>query len=347
MLVSTIITTYNHAPFIAQAIDSALMQKGVDQEIIISDDGSTDGTAEIVADYAKRFPDRIRDISSKVNLGISANMRKCIAASAGEFIAVMEGDDYWSSREKLLKQAMFLKENPDCSMVFSRVATISRTNSTPKTYAIQENLPQKIVGKDMFVNGRCGGVCLNFSTCMYRAALLKNLPEVLFESRPSEIAFSFYMETKGAVGHISTPLSIYRNSGTGVWTSADAFGHYLQRMKCRGQAKAVCTPSLIPLIDADMAKVTEEFHSYSRKIVAANRKLEKTLKEKEARLKQELSLSADLKKTVDTLKSERNSLAAKLSALNSSEAYRVGMIVTWPARKAWRLVKRMLRKQRG
>lgn len=344
--VTTIITTYNHAPFIAQAIDSAIMQRGVDQEIIISDDASTDGTDRIVAEYARRYPNLIKNLSSRTNLGISGNMRKCLDAATGEFVAIIEGDDYWSAQEKLWRQTEFLRDNPDCSMVFSRIAAIRKNGDTPRTYKVQEGLPGKIRGMQMFVNGRCGGVCMNFTTCMYRRELLRGLPEILFKYRISELALSFYMETKGPLGYMPTPLSVYRDFGQGTWTSADAFGQFQQRVHCREQARAVCSPELRPAIDEDVAKCVTEFRDYITKIQDRCRTLDRRIKtadEKIAALeKAQTALQAKLK-SAESARLGGVRLTARqkreIDALHNSEAYRAGMFVTWPARKAWGGVK--------
>ena len=333
--VTTIITTYNHAPFIAQAIDSAIMQRGVDQEIIISDDASSDGTDLVVAEYAKRYPDLIRNLSSRTNLGISGNMRKCLAAATGEFVAVIEGDDYWSAQEKLWRQAEFLRDNPDCSMVFSRIAAIRNNGGSPRTYKVQEGLPEKIRGMQMFVDGRCGGVCMNFTTCMYRRELLQGLPEILFKYRLSELALSFYMETHGPLGYMATPLSVYRDFGQGTWTSADAFGQLQQRLHCREQARAVCSPDLVAAIDEDMAKCVAEFREYIAKIQDKCRALDRRIKladEKVATLEKKLRTGENASRGVARM-AERQK--REIDALRNSEAYRVGMVVTWPARKVW------------
>ena len=122
MLVTTIIVSYNHERYIADAIESALSQQGdFEHEILVSDDGSTDATREIVREYARRHPSVIRDISGSENLGISANYRKCIAEAKGDFIAVLEGDDRWAVSDKLKKQLDFLLANTDCHMVFSEI----------------------------------------------------------------------------------------------------------------------------------------------------------------------------------------------------------------------------------
>lgn len=353
--VTTIITTYNHVEYIAKAIDSVVMQRGIDHEIIISDDASTDGTDKIVQQYASLYPTLIKDISSRTNLGISGNLQKCIAAATGTYVAVLEGDDYWTAQEKLWRQSEFLRDNPDCSMVFSRISAISMNRQTPRTYKVQDNLPMKISGEEMFVNGRCGGVCMNFSTCMYRRNLLINLPPVLFESRLSELSLSFYMEKKGPLGYISTPLSVYRDFGLGTWTSANMFEQFLQRVKCREQAKAVCSKELVPLVEADIRTCCKEFNEYFKSVISDASKLPESQKKRREFLKQIEAKDRELKNQVHELEfSQRrrrefwkqieanclqiekqsaliHKLEREVEALRTSESYRFGLFVTsWP-----------------
>ena len=120
-LVSVRCTSYQHVNFIRQAIEGFLMQETTFPiEILIHDDASTDGTAEIVEEYAKRYPQLIRPIFQKENQyskGIKIG-NIMIKMCRGEYLAVCEGDDYWISSSKLQKQVQILQENQDISMVF-------------------------------------------------------------------------------------------------------------------------------------------------------------------------------------------------------------------------------------
>ncbi len=119
--VSVLIITYNHARFIAQAIESALAQRtSFDYEIVIGDDCSTDGTREIVLDYARSHSDRIRTVLQKRNVGGCANGQATLAACNGEYIAHLEGDDYWTCDEKLEKQVALLESRPESAGCFAR-----------------------------------------------------------------------------------------------------------------------------------------------------------------------------------------------------------------------------------
>ncbi len=119
-LVSIHMTTYNHAPFIVQAIEGVLQQKtDFPFELVIGEDCSIDGTREIVFEYQKKYPDIIRVIASEKNVGMKNNGYRTTRACQGKYIAFCEGDDYWQSPHKLQKQADYLERHPECGLVYS------------------------------------------------------------------------------------------------------------------------------------------------------------------------------------------------------------------------------------
>jgi glycosyltransferase involved in cell wall biosynthesis len=119
-LVSVMMITYNHAPFIAQAIQGVLHQKvNFPLELVIGEDCSTDGTREIVLEYQKKFPDIIRGITSDKNVGGRKNAHRTGKECRGKYIAYCEGDDYWHHPSKLQKQADYLESHPECGLVYS------------------------------------------------------------------------------------------------------------------------------------------------------------------------------------------------------------------------------------
>lgn len=113
-LVTVRTSTYQHGNFIKECIEGIINQKTNFQfEFIIGEDFSTDGTREIVFEYAKKYPNVIRVITADYNVGSKANGRRCIAASRGKYMAICEGDDYWTDPYKLQKQVDFLEANPE------------------------------------------------------------------------------------------------------------------------------------------------------------------------------------------------------------------------------------------
>lgn len=115
--VSVLLITYNHEKFIEEAIESILMQKtNFKFELIIGEDCSTDNTRNIVEKYKEKYPDKIVLSLQEKNGGTSRNIRASLKKCQGEYIALLEGDDYWIDENKLQKQVDFLDNNPDCTL---------------------------------------------------------------------------------------------------------------------------------------------------------------------------------------------------------------------------------------
>ena len=120
-LLSVVLLTYNHAPYITDCIEGVLAQKvSFPIEVIIAEDCSTDGTRKICEEYARKYPNLIRLIEYGENVGAVANEQRALLAAKGKYIATCEGDDYWTDADKLQKQVDFLESNPDYSVCFHR-----------------------------------------------------------------------------------------------------------------------------------------------------------------------------------------------------------------------------------
>lgn len=119
-LVTVVMITYDHAPFISQAIEGVLKQKtDFAIELLIGEDCSTDGTDRIVQGYARRYPNTIRVVTSGRNVGAKKNCLRCMAAAKGRYVAFCEGDDFWQDPDKLQKQVSALESDPEHSWIFS------------------------------------------------------------------------------------------------------------------------------------------------------------------------------------------------------------------------------------
>ena len=114
--VSTILPTFNGSRTIARAIESVLAQSFTDYELIVVDDGSTDGTAQVVRSFSERDP-RVRLIQNAANLGLQKSLNVGLAAAAGEYIARIDDDDRWIDPGKLAAQVSFLDANPRYAVV--------------------------------------------------------------------------------------------------------------------------------------------------------------------------------------------------------------------------------------
>lgn len=121
-LVSICCITYNHEPYIRDAIEGFLMQKtNFPFEMVIGEDCSTDGTREIVFDYAKKYPNIIRVITSEKNVGMINNLNRTLNACKGKYTAFCEGDDYWIDPLKLQKQVDIMNGDSTIGLIYTDI----------------------------------------------------------------------------------------------------------------------------------------------------------------------------------------------------------------------------------
>lgn len=125
--ISIVVVTYNQADYIRQCLESVLSQETTFRfEILVGEDGSSDGTAEIVDELAAQYPDRIKAfhrsrsdvICVKGNPTNRFNLVQTLAQASGRYLAILDGDDYYTDKTKLQSQAQFLSENPDFSACY-------------------------------------------------------------------------------------------------------------------------------------------------------------------------------------------------------------------------------------
>jgi glycosyltransferase involved in cell wall biosynthesis len=113
VMVSVAVITYRHEKYIRQALDSILMQEtNFNYEIVIGEDSSPDSTREILLEYKDRYPNTIKLILHEHNIGASRNLYEVKKKCLGKYVAQLEGDDFWTDKNKLQKQVDLLEQNP-------------------------------------------------------------------------------------------------------------------------------------------------------------------------------------------------------------------------------------------
>ncbi len=165
---------YNAETYIAAAIEGVLRQQ-VDFpiELVIGDDNSSDGTRKICAAYAEKYPDIIRLLPPRANLGIGGNTARTMGSCLGKYIAVCDGDDIWTDPLKLKRQVEFLEQHPAYGAVYTDVETISETGEPaddPDQDAIREMYAQGEVFTQLL-----GANFINNSTSLFRRELISDL----------------------------------------------------------------------------------------------------------------------------------------------------------------------------
>jgi len=145
ILVSICCVTFNHEKFIAYALDGFLMQKtNFEFEILINDDCSEDNTSTILRDYEERFPGRFKisyQIENQYSKGIKPFRNILFPKVQGKYLAICEGDDYWTDPLKLQKQVDFLNENLTHSLCFHKCIMVNENNV--KVESVFDHLEEK------------------------------------------------------------------------------------------------------------------------------------------------------------------------------------------------------------
>ncbi len=216
--VSVSMRAYNHEKFIARAIESVLAQNvNFDYEIVIGEDCSPDNTRKIVINFQKRYPDKIRLLLPGKNIGRRKNFIQTLKACRGKYVALLDGDDYWSAPHKLQKQVDFLDSHSACSSCFHKVNKVNENGiETPPRR--KRKLKPMLTMEDLLRR--------NFiQTCsvVFRNGLFDEFPKWLnhlfFLDWPLHI-----MNTQhGDIGYIDEVMGAFRTYSGGVRT----YGHTL------------------------------------------------------------------------------------------------------------------------
>ncbi len=206
MKVSVLVMTYNHVNFIAQALDSVLMQEvNFEYEVLISEDCSNDGTREIVIEYQKRFPEKIRLLLSQKNLHSNEVVARGIRACQGKYIALLDGDDYWTSPQKLQKQVDFLDNHPECSMCFHNATAFYEDGSKEPWTWTPENQKEISSFEDILL----GNFIATCST-MFRNRIFGEVPAWYSCFPITDWPLHILNAEHGKIGYINEVMGAYR-----------------------------------------------------------------------------------------------------------------------------------------
>jgi len=213
-LVSILIPTFNHEPFLAQALESALAQiTSFPVEILVGNDASTDDTGRILDAFATRFPDRIRAFHAPVNVGGHANFSQLYAAARGQYIALLEGDDYWTDPAKLQLQVDHLATHPACSLCFHQVEIRDEIGTSPITLSNPS---------DPLITGLSRITRFNYihtASVVFRNHLIPGLPPWVYHLPLGDWPLFILLAEHGELHLIRKPMAAYRVQSSSVWAS--------------------------------------------------------------------------------------------------------------------------------
>lgn len=220
IMVSISCITYNHEKYIAEAIESFLNQKtNFKYEILIHDDASTDETSEIIRKYQEKYPDIIKPIlqsENKYSKGIKRiDYKFNILRSTGKYIAMCEGDDYWTDPYKLQKQVDYMEKNDNCSMCFHAAEKVTINK---KRIGLIKPYNNSCITKthDIIVGG---GGFIATNSIMYRKNIMNNPPEIYFNWPVGDYPLQILTSMNEYAYYIDEIMSAYRVGVEGSWTN--------------------------------------------------------------------------------------------------------------------------------
>lgn len=154
LMVSVAIIAYKHAKYIEQALNSVLAQKvNFKYEIVIGEDGSNDGSAEIILDYQNRYPDIIVPMINEKNEGVAKNSYNVQCKCRGKYVASLEADDYWCDEHKLHKQVDYLENHPESEAVGTNYYYVNNDGTNPRVIIGKRDVDKKYYLKDYMKRG--------------------------------------------------------------------------------------------------------------------------------------------------------------------------------------------------
>ena len=218
---SILCITYNQSKFIRDCLDGFVMQKtDFPFEVLIHDDASTDGTADIIREYAEKYPNIIKPVfqtENKFSRGVSVDKVYNFPRIRGKYVAICEGDDYWTDPHKLQKQVDFLETHPDYSICFHPVRVTwddghmpDYTFPTPRQRFNKTTLELSDLLKDNFIQ-------TNSVMYRWRGDCADVFPDGIL---PGDWYLHLLHAQVGKIGFLPDVMAVYRRNAGGIWTGA-------------------------------------------------------------------------------------------------------------------------------
>lgn len=205
---------YNHERYLAQALDSALAQTAsFPVEIVAGEDCSTDRSREILASYARSYPGRIRPLFRERNLGMIGNFVDTFRACKGRYVALLEGDDYWTAGDKLEAQVALLEADQGLSSSFHDVTVVYEDGSRPAHRFHRGAMKDRYTLRDV-----AGEHFIPTCSTVFRAGLFPDFPPWFRDMPMGDWPLHVLNAERGDLGYVARDMGVYRVHGAGVWS---------------------------------------------------------------------------------------------------------------------------------
>lgn len=214
-VVSVLCVTYNHVRFIRDAMEGFLFQETTfPVEIVVHDDASTDGTTDILREYARNHASVVRHVAQPKNLwpnvrGTELVQRYC----RGEFIAMCEGDDYWLTSEKLQRQVDAILRHADVTLCYHSHQLVNKQGVQLPSPMVRDRL--EIFDRGDFIRGKFGD--LTTASVLFRRSMLDLLPSWYADLPFGDISLYALASLRGRIAVIPGVHSAYRRHSGGIY----------------------------------------------------------------------------------------------------------------------------------
>ncbi len=228
MKLSILLVTYNQRPYIEECLSGILAQSvPFPVELVVADDCSTDGTLSCIERAVKPSELVYKILESPANLGMRKNYQRGLTSCAGEYIAILEGDDCWIDSNRLVKHVSYLDAHPECAMTFNTYWIFDHKKHTgnmesfvAKKKSLQNTgvAPQKkyeLITTGMLAEQNHIG---NLSACVIRRTAFQKLPEAIHELGFADWMLGMALGEHGTVVKIRDRMSVYRVHEGGLWS---------------------------------------------------------------------------------------------------------------------------------
>ncbi len=218
-LVSICCATFNHEKYLAKTLQSFLMQQvSFTIEVVIGEDCSTDRTPLIVQDYVERFPQFFRVMTSDANVGVSQNAFRIREAARGKYIALCEGDDYWTDPHKLQKQVEFLEKNPEFAVSAHWVKNVDGSGQLLERQVFTGESCPEVFGVEEAIQG----TPTHMNSWVLRTSALRSIPQAKMDlvlrlpAHDEPLLLLLLVQGKGYC--FRETMGVWRHHSGGYWS---------------------------------------------------------------------------------------------------------------------------------
>ena len=237
-LVSVVVITYNHEPYIKECLDGIISQKtDFPIEILVNDDCSTDNTSSIIKEYELKYPILFRCIyqtENQYSKGVHPWFDILFPTAKGKYIALCEGDDYWTDPYKLQKQVGFMETNPDLVAIYHNA--FQKIGEYRNLFITPNNTAHYISNKELLVEWK-----IPTASLLFKKENLNNNAYNLRQYINSDYALELFLKSQGKLYYDDSIMSVYRMHSDSMSANLNnnAIMMYLQIIKLLEDAKCI------------------------------------------------------------------------------------------------------------